>query len=95
MGWGVVDSGYWYGGGEVKWGREGEMDGKVGGGMEKMFEKCGEFLGEGEKGVVVLDEKLGGWEEVKDGLLGGDERGVVDGLEEGEFREEEKDVCNG
>ena len=90
----VVDTAYWYAGGELKSGTEAEMDAKLARPMEKIFEKSREFFPEPHKPLLVLDEKFGASQELKDAFLAADQAGVLDALEDGDFTQEEKDLCN-
>ena len=90
----VVDTAYWYAGGELKSGTEAEMDAKLARPMAKIFEKSREFFPEPHKPLLVLDEKFGASQELKDAFLAADQAGVLDALEDGDFTQEEKDLCN-
>lgn len=89
-----MDTAYWYAGGELKSGTEAEMDAKLARPMEKIFENSREFFPEPHKPLLVLDEKFGASQELKDAFLAADEAGVLDALEDGDFTQEEKDLCN-
>mgnify|MGYP001661294978 CR=1 FL=1 len=60
----VVDTAYWYAGGELKSGTEAEMDAKLARPMEKIFENSREFFPEPHKPLLVLDEKFGASQEL-------------------------------
>lgn len=90
----VVDRAYWLADGELKSGTEAEMDAKLARPMEKIFEGSREFFPEPHKPLLVLDEDFDASQELKDAFLAADAASVLDPLEDGDFTQEEKDLCN-
>lgn len=90
----IVDTAYWLVDGELNSGTEAEMDAKLARPMEKIFENSREFFPEPHKPFRIFDEDYPATQQLKDAFLAADHAGVLDALEEGDFTQEEKDLCN-
>lgn len=90
----TADRAYWITGGEVRSGTEAEMDRKLARPMKKIFEHSREFFPEPHKPLLILDEGYGAAKQLRDAFRAADAVGVMDPLDDGDYSQEEKDLCN-
>lgn len=90
----VTDSAYWIADGELHEGTEADIDAKIARPMDKIFENSREFFPRPHEPLLVLGEDHGASEELKEAFRAADQVSPLDLLEDGDFSQEEKDLCS-
>lgn len=90
----IVDRAYWITEGEIKSGTEAEMDAKLSEPMEAIFAGSREFFPEPHRPLRILEESYGASTQLREAFTSADSKSVMDILNEGDFTQEEKDLCN-
>lgn len=88
------DEAYWITDGEVKKGTEDDLDAALARPMAKIFERSREYFPNPYDPLHILSEDFDGPEELREQFLADDAAGVLDALRNGEFTQEEIDLCD-
>lgn len=89
-----ADQAYWVTGGEVRSGTEEDIDGLMTRAMSTIFEGSREFFPNPHDPLHVLSDDFAGPDEVRERFLAADRTSVLDILREGDFTQEEIDLCD-
>lgn len=85
---------YWVTDGKIVEGSEAEMDALLARPQAKIFEGSREFFPNPQDPLAILREDTGFDQATKDAFIAADHQSVLDPLEDGDFTQEEKDLCN-
>ena len=89
-----ADQAYWVTGGEVRTGTEEQIDGLMARAMSAIFEGSREFFPNPHDPLHVLSDDFAGPDEVRERFLAADRTSVLDILRDGDFTQEEIDLCD-
>lgn len=85
---------YWVSQGQVISGTESQMDARLARPQAKIFEGSRDFFPNPQDPLAILRPDSKASEQLQEAFLKADQDSVLDPLEEGDFSQEEKDLCN-
>lgn len=89
----ITDRAYWITGGQVREGTEADIDTKITRPMSAIFDDARAFFPNPYDPLYVLSEDYTGLPELPEAFSAADQRGPLDVLREGDFTQEEIDLC--